>query len=275
MAVDVCSEIVWSCGSSPGISPRISFSHDLKGCDHVPVETCLVASDSARDFDFCITASQFFLELSRPADELFADGKILPMPMIRTRSHAMRSDPDPPKHPAIKGSLSIEGRTPRVQDSPPPAEKKQLKELLLFDPEESPRRATKSFWSFSRSSSLNCESQRSKGLIRSLQFLARSNSTGSVLNANPDGNNSISKGNSKKGQQQCTGRRSVSLSATGSTAPRGSEGSRRSYGGGGGGGMRVSPVLNFHSPVSIGNVGLFGIGSFFCGSTRRLKKKKK
>ncbi|KAI4341046.1 hypothetical protein MLD38_025819 [Melastoma candidum] len=187
MAVDVCSEIVWSCGSSPGISPRISFSHDLKGCDHVPVETCLVASDSARDFDFCITASQFFLELSRPADELFADGKILPMPMIRTRSHAMRSDPDPPKHPAIKGSLSIEGRTPRVQDSPPPAEKKQLKELLLFDPEESPRRATKSFWSFSRSSSLNCESQRSKGLIRSLQFLARSNSTGSVLNANPDG----------------------------------------------------------------------------------------
>ncbi|KAJ6721160.1 COPPER-BINDING PERIPLASMIC PROTEIN [Salix viminalis] len=87
MAVDVCSEI-----SSAGISPRISFSHDLnQPADAVSIEDHhhhrrLDSSLLDPDFDFCI-GNSFVQELSS-ADELFSNGKILP---VEIRKHFISS----------------------------------------------------------------------------------------------------------------------------------------------------------------------------------------
>ncbi|GMP53155.1 hypothetical protein CsSME_00018710 [Camellia sinensis var. sinensis] len=76
MAVELCSE-----NSSPGLitSPRISFSHDLSQSDIVPIEQCVLRSNSSSgiDFNFCIRDG--YDQLSSSADELFSDGKILPV----------------------------------------------------------------------------------------------------------------------------------------------------------------------------------------------------
>ncbi|CAI9785415.1 unnamed protein product [Fraxinus pennsylvanica] len=60
------------------VSPRISFSYDLREADFVPVDSHNPQSDlDFIDFDFSI-GDHFSLELSS-ADELFANGKILPV----------------------------------------------------------------------------------------------------------------------------------------------------------------------------------------------------
>ncbi|GAB2214616.1 hypothetical protein Droror1_Dr00018972 [Drosera rotundifolia] len=83
--VDVCSE------SDAGISPRISFSHDLNEGDIVPVETypcrqdaSLLDSSSSFEFPFYVSdnSGRVNIEEASTADELFADGKILPMNII-------------------------------------------------------------------------------------------------------------------------------------------------------------------------------------------------
>ncbi|VVA17995.1 PREDICTED: At1g67050 [Prunus dulcis] len=177
MAIEVCSEI-----SSPGFSPRISFSHDLdKTCPVAKEGQRLDSSllDSSSDFDFCIV-NNLKLELSS-ADELFSNGKILPVQIKRN-----------PIAIATK-----ETHQPDEAVNPPPAqhrsttrnttEKKRLKEFLDTnvdaDEDEDEKPPTKPFWQFRRSSSLNCDTARGKSLIRSLQFLSRSNSTGSAPNA--------------------------------------------------------------------------------------------
>ena len=73
MAVQLCSE-------NSGMSPRISFSHDLCHFDVVPVEQRPLRSKSSSlnssiDFDFCVRES--FEQESSSADELFSGGKIL------------------------------------------------------------------------------------------------------------------------------------------------------------------------------------------------------
>ncbi|KAK4741519.1 hypothetical protein SAY87_025107 [Trapa incisa] len=280
MAVDVCSEI-----SSPGISPRISFSHDLKDCDDrfVPVEDEHRRSDgylleSSSNFDFCIgaaAASAFIHELSS-AEELFSGGKILPV--------------------EIKKAKLIAADPPRDRQEPmPPAgsDKKRLKEFLLSssdtDEAEDQTPPPKSFWQFKRSNSLNCESTRSMGLIRSLHFLSRSKSTGSAINPKQ---NLIIKEGQRQGQSF---RRQRSVPARSSSASSMrlpySYGSWRQQQGkqnanananpppqhwrGYGNGVRISPVLNFQPTISIGTLNLFSIGSLFCNGKKVKRKKKK
>ncbi|KAE8726066.1 hypothetical protein F3Y22_tig00007895pilonHSYRG00123 [Hibiscus syriacus] len=129
--------------------------------------------------------------------------------------------------------------------------------------------ASKSFWQFKRSSSLNCESTRSKSLIRPLQFLARSNSTGSAPNP-------------KETRQKHTFLKQPSLSRKSSASSTyctyGNSTQRpplkKSCGAHGSSGVRVSPVLNLPHPI-ISNVSasFLGLGSLFCNGKVKRKKR--
>lgn len=262
MAIDVCSEI-----SSVGISPRISFSHDLNQNDVVPIDHYhrrLDASllDSASDFDFCIGDS--VVQEPSTADELFSDGKILPVE-IKKKLVTMEQ---------LRQVEAVQSRPQRPL--PPPttetAKKMRLKEFLSvgFDEEEKP--ASKSFWQFRRSSSLNCDTSRNRSLIRSLQFLSRSNSTGSVPNPKQT---MLQKENQRQNsQKQPPSRSPLSSSTTYYSYPSSQKPPQkknfRSYGDG----VRISPVLNLPPPyISRATVGLFGFGSLFCNGKDKKKKK--
>nr|GMC99146.1 uncharacterized protein LOC109177542 isoform X2 [Ipomoea batatas] len=78
MAVELCSED----SRSIIMSPRISFSGDVSPAEVVPVEQRNMrvssSSSSSIDFDFCVLDYE-----SSSADELFFDGKILPIEIKR------------------------------------------------------------------------------------------------------------------------------------------------------------------------------------------------
>ncbi|KAL9364673.1 hypothetical protein Peur_042546 [Populus x canadensis] len=262
MAIDVCSEI-----SSAGISPRISFSHDLnQTTDAVSIEDHyhrrLDSSLLDSDFDFCF-GNSFVQELSS-ADELFSNGKILP---VEIKKHIISSkDTD-----QLKSLIS----QPQ-QNSSETTEKKQLKEFLSMSLDADEKPASKSFWQFKRSNSLNCDSTRSKGLIRSLHFLSRSNSTGSA--PNPPKQAMLSKETQKPQLQKQASVPSRKSSVPSSAAFYSYNSQQKppllrkcgSYGNG----VRISPVLNIPPPyISRGTVNLFGLGSLFCNG--KVKKKKR
>ncbi|CAI9758996.1 unnamed protein product [Fraxinus pennsylvanica] len=79
------------------VSPRISFSYDLREADFVPVDSHNPQSDlDFIDFDFSI-GDHFSLELSS-ADELFANGKIFPVEVkkFEPSKEIYRSEPIEP-----------------------------------------------------------------------------------------------------------------------------------------------------------------------------------
>ncbi|KAJ8758536.1 hypothetical protein K2173_000257 [Erythroxylum novogranatense] len=263
MAVDVCSEL-----PSARISPRISFSHDLKpptDCSsirehHNRLDTTLLESD----FNFCFV-NNFVQELSS-ADELFANGKIRPLEIKKSLNFSKDKDDQPMLLPPSRPH----------QTSSETKERKLLKEFLSMstDPEEKP--APKSFWQFKRSSSLNFDSARSKGLIRSLQFLSRSNSTGSA--PNPQKQSTLAKDTQKPKLQKQPSLPSRKLYNSNSGLSYHYNSSQKnpplrkckSYGNG----VRISPVLNISPPcISRGTINLFGLGSLFCNG--KFKKKKR
>ncbi|KAJ4828882.1 hypothetical protein Tsubulata_039852 [Turnera subulata] len=265
MAIDVCSEI-----SSAGISPRISFSHDLNQTtdaasmeDHqIRLDSCLLEPD----FNFCVNNS-FGQELSS-ADELFSNGKILPVQIkkqfVSSTKHSQQPKPATSHPPQISAETT---------------EKKLLKEFLSMsiDAEEKP--ASKSFWQFKRSSSLNSDSSRSKGLIRSLHFLSRSYSTGSAPNPPKQAMSSKESTPHQKPRLQKqhsvpSRKRSVTTSHGAFYPYSSSQRPPLRKCGSHGNGVRISPVLNIPPPyISRGTADLFfGIGSLFCNG--KVKKKK-
>ncbi|CAK9159505.1 unnamed protein product [Ilex paraguariensis] len=302
MAVDVYSEI-----PSLVVSPRISFSHDLREAEIVPVECHHHRSDaflldSPIDFDFCI--GQTFKEELSPADELFANGKILPIefkkivPDTERTSHSSqtrqcwqsrglgRSVSEVTKFVPTKEITKSEAVFVHPQTNKPSTtatesanedtKKKMLKEFLSSSSEaeeEKPSsKCTKPFWQFGRSSSLNCDNSHNKGLFPSLQILLRSNSTGSAPNSGPRLLRKVSQKQNLQKQQSIPSSK-ASLSSTNvhcsynpSKRPP-LQKNCRSYSNG----VRISPVLNI--PPTYISVNLFGFGSFFCNGKSRKKKK--
>ncbi|XP_073300581.1 uncharacterized protein [Primulina huaijiensis] len=260
MAVDICSEL-----SSPFATPRTPLSHD-------PIREEDEENIAAFDFNFCIIQN-----LSQPissADELFANGKILPLKFKKVQTH--QSDPIQPHSKPRKITITPPHQT--IENPIRNTEKKRLIEFLSTsfdsdDQEYNNRRFTKPFWKFRRSSSA-CENGRNSisngGLLRSLHFLTRSNSTGSAPNPNPK---------HKVMQKQHSMKESSNLRSfpiqyypyyNKSERPYLNKSSSRSYGNG----VRISPVLNIPPTyVAKGTVSFFGIGSFFC--SKKSKKKKK
>ncbi|XVF44186.1 hypothetical protein PTKIN_Ptkin02bG0100900 [Pterospermum kingtungense] len=254
MAIEVFSEIS---------SPRISFSHDLNQKDnpesieehhhHRRLDASLL--DSSSDFDFCFGNS--FVQELPSADELFCNGKILPIEI-------KKKQPFVAKQVHQHQSKTVDHHQHTATDN---TGKKRLKEFLSMsiDADEKPA-ASKSFWQFKRSSSLNCESSRSKSLIRSLQFLSRSNSTGSAPNPKP----------TMLSQKQPSLSRKPSVSAfytytsNNSTQKPPLKKNCGAYGNG----VRVSPVLNLPHPfISNATVSFFGFGSLFCNGKAKKKKR--
>ncbi|CAK8574057.1 unnamed protein product [Lathyrus sativus] len=259
MAIELHTEI----SISPGISPRISFSHDLKSSTgSIPVEPPHIHSDlrlldsTASDFVFTVTNS--FSHKFSSADELFSDGKIIPL--------------------EIKNVISNEKTLPLKKNPSPDKffeslpKTKRLKEFLSDETDNEEEKPTstsassKHFWQFKRSSSLNIDTSRRSSLIRSLQFLSRSNSTGSAPNPKQ-----TQKQNLQKQSSVSSSRRSSSSSSTSSTYYFYNSSSLKKCSSNG---VRISPVLNLpQSYIPKATASFFGFGSLFCKGKSKRKKK--
>ncbi|KAK4409620.1 hypothetical protein Sango_0035000 [Sesamum angolense] len=151
MAFDVCSE-----SSSPVDSPRLSFSDDLTELD---------------------------LPHFARSDALLQAPRILPVEIKKITPRKETHQPDP----ILGHSEARQAATKTQENVDDNTMKKRLIEFLSCssDADEEDKPLPRSFWQFGRSSSLNCDSGRSNGLLRSLQFLTRSSSTGSAPNQKP------------------------------------------------------------------------------------------
>ena len=170
---------------------RISFSSDLGQSDNAPPppppppviepppalirrdESLLDSSNSS--FEFHIS-NNFDPGDSSPADEIFADGMILPFHVTPPSTSPKRLYKY--ELPPITSSLSPSPSPLPPQPSPP---KHSEKDTSGANSDSEAEKSSKSFWSFKRSSSLNCDLKKS--LICSFPRLTRSNSTGSVTNS--------------------------------------------------------------------------------------------
>lgn len=256
MAVDV-----YTTTSEVTISPRISFSHDLKP------ETNSIFSDSINSnpirsdqlllsptFDFNFRTSSILT----PADELFSNGKILPTQIKK------------PQITHTHNSLT---------------QKKRLKEFIQDQDQENQENehgqekpSMRSFWQFGRSASVNCDhSKGPKGLLRSLSIksLSRSYSTGSALNPKRNSGQKVV----EKSKDSMLFRRCSSLNQPVSTSSSSSSHVYYSYQNSSNsknckGGIRIIPVLNIPPAYNIskGTMNFFGFGSIFCNG--KVKKKK-
>ncbi|WCJ21938.1 hypothetical protein M5689_004048 [Euphorbia peplus] len=219
-------------------SPRISFSNDLvqeeeEEEDEIRRDTHLLESNS--DFEFTICTSLH--HQSSSADELFADGIILP---AADQTHTFQS-------------------LRNVSLPPVPYNSKEEEEdrSFLEDKNQIP---SKSFWGFKRSSSLNCDIKKS--LICSLPLLSRSNSTGSAPNSKAKAKEVIKQNSQVK---QPSGKKSGSgyVYSLPQKPPL-----KKYYGGSNG----VNKVLNVPPPyIGKGAASLFGLGSFLRNSNAKDK----
>ncbi|KAL2235015.1 uncharacterized protein LOC105160785 [Sesamum indicum] len=268
MAVDICSE-----SSSPVDSPRLSFSDDITEIDllHYARSNALLPNSTV-DFNFCL--SQGLSEKISPADELFANGRILPVEIKKITPQKETHQPDP-----ILGHCEARQAATKTQGNVNDnTMKKRLIEFLSYnsDGDEEDKPLPRPFWQFRRSSSLNCDTGRTNGLLRSLQFLTRSNSTSSAPNQNPKviqkqhllkesatyGSNSKVRANSQYCSHNNTWKK-PSLRKSNSSLH-------------GMNGVGISPILNIPPTyISKGTITLFGFGSFLCNKGSKKKKKKK
>ncbi|KAK6921723.1 hypothetical protein RJ641_012230 [Dillenia turbinata] len=267
MAIDVCPD-------SPCLimSPRISFSYDLNqssedATTELPHQRSdLTLLDSNSDFNFWVNES-FTIE-SSAADELFSNGKILPM-QIKKQSVSVSKQSDSVLKQSIQPKptcISI-SKAEDIQNF----RKKSLKDFLEANLEEDEKPTSKSFWQFKRSTSLNFESCKNSSLVR---FLYRSNSTGSALNPKQS---VLAKENQKQNLRKQSSLSSSSPFShyypySSSQKPPLKKNCRsygntncRSYGNT----VRISPVLNIPPPCI---ATLFGFGSF-CNGRDKMKKK--
>ncbi|KAJ8753670.1 hypothetical protein K2173_026346 [Erythroxylum novogranatense] len=240
-------------------SPRISFSIYLCPEDYLPAnresrrDTKLV--DSSSDFEFSI-CSKLDHEPSL-ADELFADGMILPHQIHET---------------AIGSDKQMNRGEPQKKASFPPipghfTSEKPKKEVMVLNSkqlEEKPQ--SRSFWGFKRSTSLNCDIKRS--LICSLPLLSRSNSTGSEPNPKKISMKDGQKHTSQK-QHLKPASSSSYLYVIAQKRPL-----KNNYGGCHGNGIKINHLLNVPSPyMSKGTVSFLGFGSFLRSGKEKKNKK--
>ncbi|KAL1201548.1 hypothetical protein V5N11_017234 [Cardamine amara subsp. amara] len=240
---------------------RISFSSDLGQSEKAPPpviepsglirrdETLLDSSNS--DFEFHIS-NNFDPGDSSPADEIFADGMILPF--HGTAASTMPKRLYKYELPPITSSLSPSPLPPQ----PLPAkhsEKETNGRGSGANSDSEAEKSSKSFWSFKRSSSLNCDIKKS--LMCSFPRLTRSNSTGSVTN-------------SKRAMLRDVNNHSPSSSSSSSICcnaykfrPQKHTGKKSE----GGGSFSIIPVPN-------GGPSTFGSGSILRHSKDKPKKKK-
>ena len=263
MVVELCTE---NCGGVP-MSPRISFSHDFSQLDVIPVERHPLRSNSSglnssTDFDFCVHES--LEHESSSADELFSEGRILPVELKKKNGPLNQKGQQPaPPQPSLPPPRAIRSNALTKKSSKKESSTKESKDL---NDEVDEKQSSKSFWSFKRSSS--CGSRYGRSLCP-LPLLSRSNSTGSSspsvkrVPLSKDGPNI--KQSSQKHSYTTSTRSShhSSLSPNNHLKPP----LKRSHNASSyGNSVRVNPVLNV-PPVNI-----FGLGSIFSNGRHKSKK---
>ncbi|KAK6125218.1 hypothetical protein DH2020_041043 [Rehmannia glutinosa] len=227
-----------------GDKPRISFSHDLPQNDVVPVEHCIRSSSSSSsiDFDFCVFRQSFDHESYSSADELFSDGKILPIEIKRKLAPARRAAPPPPPLPRS-----------------PPQIQKTMESKSRFSETEEKQNNKSTFWSFKRSSS--CGNGYARTLCP-LPLLSRSNSTGSTSSGKRSSISNNQKQNLLKNSSP-----NSSLRHSSSTSHQKPPLKKNSHGNFYSNGVKINSVLN------VPPANLFGLGSIFSSGKDRSKKK--
>ncbi|XP_074287386.1 uncharacterized protein LOC141612490 [Silene latifolia] len=258
MAVDLFTDT----SSSRGFSPRISFSHDLNNSDIVPIEPHPQLKPSLLnfDFDFCVS-KQSFEQDSSLADELFANGVILPIQIKRK---------DIPTISKFKSSSSSSSSSYSSSCLLPPLPHSSVHSMIEADYSKQRRKQGKdtnpndddsnSFWKFKRSQSFNCGRIYRRGLC-SLPLLSRSKSTGSTASAKkpfipkdePHLNHLKKQGSLKNSSSTHHKKPPLKKSYSGSSFTSGL--------------VKVSPVIN----VATGN--LFGFRSIFSNGKDKGRKK--
>ncbi|KAL2527919.1 hypothetical protein Fot_20520 [Forsythia ovata] len=231
------------------LSPRISFSNDLSQTDDViPVEKYIQSNSSSTvDFDFCVFRESFDQESSL-ADELFFDGKILPVEIKKRLAAPPKTAAEPPLSPP-----------------PPPQHDHKIdstpKKKNIGNSEQ--KQNSKSFWRFKRSTSLHCGGSYGRSLCP-LSLLSRSNSTDSATSTSSK-RSSISKYSFNLKQQQKSSlfgnstKQSQSASSVSHQKPPLKKNNQGSYG--------IYPVLN------VSTASLFGMASIFSGGKDKNKSK--
>ncbi|WMV16848.1 hypothetical protein MTR67_010233 [Solanum verrucosum] len=226
MAIELCSD---------DSSPRFSFSQDISQTDSVQIPSTN-SSSSTIDFDFCVFHQTFDLQ-STSADELFLDGKILPIEMKRKNIPPSippnkKSDQNTPIKSHKLGIPSYNAYNASVKN-----------ESLSTDEKQS----SKSFWRFKRSNSTSSTSSYVRTLCP-LPILSRSNSTGSTPNMKHKHHfhKSSSSASSSNGHYQKPPLRKVPGYING---------------------IKISPVLN------VPTANLFGLSSLFSSSKEKNKKR--
>ncbi|KAK9683194.1 hypothetical protein RND81_10G122400 [Saponaria officinalis] len=261
MAVDLLADT----SSSRGISPRISFSHDLKNCEIVPIEqnSPLKSSLLDYDFDFCVSKRSCD-QNSSLADELFANGVILPIQIKRkdikfvSKNNSSSNDS---RETEEKQGKFINNNNNNIKNNNSNNIRINNNDNNINNDEN------KSFWKFKRSKSMNCGRIYRRGLC-SLPLLSRSKSTGSSTSAKRSlickdeishNNNNINNinNNGKMGNLKNNN------SSNYQKPPL-----KKNYGGGSSYNHGVSPIINV---VPSGS--LFGFGSLFSNGKDKCKKK--
>ncbi|KAG5405912.1 hypothetical protein IGI04_012031 [Brassica rapa subsp. trilocularis] len=185
---------------------RISFASDLGQSDKAPPvdkqpsgrlvrrDTTLLDSSSP-DFEFHISRN---VDAS-PADEIFADGMILPF-QVTTASSMPKRLYKYELPPIVSAPSSSIPPKPLPLPLPLPLPQQHYSEKGTpgsgANSDSEAEKTSKSFWSFKRSSSLNCDIKKS--LICSFPRLTRSNSTGSVINSKREMLRDINKHSSQR-----------------------------------------------------------------------------
>ncbi|EYU34413.1 hypothetical protein MIMGU_mgv1a018483mg, partial [Erythranthe guttata] len=254
-----------------GMSPRISFSHDLSQSDVVPVEEYIrTTTSSAIDFDFCVFRESFDHH-SSSADELFFDGKILPI-QIKKRLSPAATPPvlkNPPPQPSPPPSSALPPAAP-PQKPPPPskpsaaaASANETKNPVVTA--EPPEEKQKSFWRFKRSSSLNCGGSGGYGgTLCPLPLLSRSNSAGSASSGKRSSVSNNHKQNFSKyaPPKQAPPPPQSAYSSSSKPPLKKNSHSSSSYING----------FKFNHVLNVPPANLFGFGSIFSGGRDRSKK---
>ncbi|EOA33028.1 hypothetical protein CARUB_v10016360mg [Capsella rubella] len=257
---------------------RISFAGDLGQSNKGPLmeqpsgpvrrDTTLLDSSNS-DFEFH-TSRNFDPGDSSPADEIFADGMILPvLPFHVTTASATPKRLYKYELPPIVSapSLSSSYLPPPPLPLPEYLRKYSVKEtrgsvngrVSGVNSGLEAEKSSKSFWSFKRSSSLNCDIKKS--LICSFPRLTRSNSTGSVTNSKRGMLRDINKYSSQRHGVPRPGANSSTHMPPPSPPPlccssyhlRPQKQARKN-GGGRGGSFWIAPVIGGPSPFGLGSI---------------------
>lgn len=266
MAIEICSQ---EKSTMVGVSPRISFSYDLIQSDHneavLPIEqqhplrSNSSGLNSSIDFDFCVRES--FEQQSSSADELFLDGKILPIQIKKNNTAPKQARSLPQPTFSIDGNKSLKKEACCNKD-------RKLSSNIEADDHQKQQSGSKSFWRFKRSSS--CGSGYGRSLCPNLPLLSRSNSTGSADSAPSVKRTSIlskeaSNSSKQNSQKNVTTKLSQSSNNFYQKPPlkklgHGSYGNSTTF--------QINPILNVPTP------NLFGLGSIFSANGKDKSKKK-